>query len=175
MRVQIRVRLGLQRLLPPWLGQPAGRAHTSIRTSGLSSLVRYSPSETLHDHGHISPSQFAQNNELTRAVHISAGPSNSVVIDRQKMYWMAGKWKTSGEGVSLCFPPLTKKQCLNSFTSHHRLWWIPLLLFSLHSRHHGLQGLPRVQRWSDAFCACAGRRSGRGCDDDCVWAGGDEL
>ena len=28
---------------------------------------------------------------MTRAIQISAGPTNSVVIDRQKMYWMAGK------------------------------------------------------------------------------------
>ncbi|KAH8111777.1 RCC1/BLIP-II [Phellopilus nigrolimitatus] len=35
-----------------------------------------------------------------RAIHVSAGPSNSIVLDRQKMYYMAGKWKNSGEGSS---------------------------------------------------------------------------
>ena len=35
--------------------------------------------------------QFANSNELMRAYLVSAGPTNSVVIDRQRMYWMAGK------------------------------------------------------------------------------------
>ncbi|KAI0358134.1 RCC1/BLIP-II [Trametes cingulata] len=42
--------------------------------------------------------QFAGPNEATRGVQIVAGPSNSVVIDRQAMYWMAGKWKNTGDG-----------------------------------------------------------------------------
>ncbi|PPQ94709.1 hypothetical protein CVT25_009564 [Psilocybe cyanescens] len=42
--------------------------------------------------------QFAGPNETTMACDIVAGPSNSVVVDNQKMYWMAGKWKNSGEG-----------------------------------------------------------------------------
>jgi len=44
--------------------------------------------------------QFAGPNELTRAALIAAGPSSSAVVDRQKMYWMAGKWKNTGEGSS---------------------------------------------------------------------------
>lgn len=35
--------------------------------------------------------QFAGPNELTMARAIAAGPTNSVVIDKQGMYWMAGK------------------------------------------------------------------------------------
>ena len=35
--------------------------------------------------------QFAGPNELTMARGIAAGPANSVVIDKQGMYWMAGK------------------------------------------------------------------------------------
>lgn len=31
---------------------------------------------------------------------VVAGPSNSVVIDKQGMYWMAGKWKNTGDGSS---------------------------------------------------------------------------
>jgi len=42
--------------------------------------------------------QFAGDHELVRGHSIAAGPTNSVVVDRQKMYQMAGKWKTSGEG-----------------------------------------------------------------------------
>ncbi|KAF8194680.1 regulator of chromosome condensation 1/beta-lactamase-inhibitor protein II [Pholiota molesta] len=44
--------------------------------------------------------QFAGPNEATMASGIVAGPSSSVVIDKQGMYWMAGKWKNSGEGSS---------------------------------------------------------------------------
>ncbi|KAI0718012.1 RCC1/BLIP-II [Cerioporus squamosus] len=42
--------------------------------------------------------QFSGPNELTAAVHVNAGPSNSVVIDKQGMYWIAGKWKNTGDG-----------------------------------------------------------------------------
>lgn len=35
--------------------------------------------------------QFAGPNEATMASGIVAGPSSSVVIDKQGMYWMAGK------------------------------------------------------------------------------------
>ncbi|KAH6915623.1 regulator of chromosome condensation 1/beta-lactamase-inhibitor protein II [Coprinopsis sp. MPI-PUGE-AT-0042] len=41
--------------------------------------------------------QFATENP---AVDVEAGPTCSVVIDKQGMYWMAGKWKNSGEGSS---------------------------------------------------------------------------
>nr|GAT55086.1 predicted protein [Mycena chlorophos] len=43
---------------------------------------------------------FAGPNEHLRATIVCAGPSNSVVVDRQGMYWMAGKWKNTGEGSS---------------------------------------------------------------------------
>ena len=39
--------------------------------------------------------QFAGPNEATMGAAIAAGPSNSVVIDKQGMYWMAGKVLTS--------------------------------------------------------------------------------
>ncbi|KAG8975027.1 hypothetical protein FRC05_006450 [Tulasnella sp. 425] len=41
---------------------------------------------------------FSGENEITRGLFITAGPTNSVVVDRQRMYQMAGKWKNSGEG-----------------------------------------------------------------------------
>ncbi|TFY68028.1 hypothetical protein EVJ58_g1267 [Rhodofomes roseus] len=44
--------------------------------------------------------QFASPNELTTGADVTAGPSNSVVVDKQGMYWMAGKWKTTGDGSS---------------------------------------------------------------------------
>ncbi|KAI0032961.1 RCC1/BLIP-II [Vararia minispora EC-137] len=44
--------------------------------------------------------QFTGPNEKTMGMMIVAGPTNSVVIDKQGMYWMAGKWKNSGDGSS---------------------------------------------------------------------------
>ncbi|KAF8991061.1 regulator of chromosome condensation 1/beta-lactamase-inhibitor protein II [Cyathus striatus] len=44
--------------------------------------------------------QFTGPNKATLAQAIAAGPTNSVVVDNQGMYWMAGKWKNSGEGSS---------------------------------------------------------------------------
>ncbi|KAJ7594389.1 regulator of chromosome condensation 1/beta-lactamase-inhibitor protein II [Mycena floridula] len=44
--------------------------------------------------------QFAGPNEATMGSFVAAGPTNSVVIDKQSMYWMAGKWKNSGDGSS---------------------------------------------------------------------------
>ncbi|KAF8550733.1 RCC1/BLIP-II [Imleria badia] len=44
--------------------------------------------------------QFAGPGEMTMGSQIVAGPTNTVVIDKQRMYWMAGKWKNSGEGSS---------------------------------------------------------------------------
>jgi len=35
--------------------------------------------------------QFAGPNELTMARTIAAGPTNSIVVDKQGMFWMAGK------------------------------------------------------------------------------------
>ena len=43
--------------------------------------------------------QFAGPNEVTMAAHVIAGPSCSVVIDKQAMFWMAGKWKNTGDGA----------------------------------------------------------------------------
>ncbi|KAK7031433.1 PHD-type domain-containing protein [Favolaschia claudopus] len=43
---------------------------------------------------------FAGPNEMLMGAFVAAGPSNSVVVDRQGMYWMTGKWKNSGEGSS---------------------------------------------------------------------------
>lgn len=41
---------------------------------------------------------FAGPNPATTAKEIAAGPANTVVIDKQNMYWMAGKWKNTGDG-----------------------------------------------------------------------------
>ncbi|KAJ3576562.1 hypothetical protein NP233_g354 [Leucocoprinus birnbaumii] len=44
--------------------------------------------------------QFSGSNDASLASIISAGPTSSVIIDKQGMYYMAGKWKNSGEGSS---------------------------------------------------------------------------
>ncbi|GAA99083.1 uncharacterized protein L969DRAFT_87130 [Mixia osmundae IAM 14324] len=45
-------------------------------------------------------SQFAQTNVLMRASYICCGPQNSFVIDGQRMLYLFGRWKTSGDGSS---------------------------------------------------------------------------
>lgn len=44
--------------------------------------------------------QFAGPNPSTMGADICAGPSSSIVADKQGMFYMAGKWKNSGEGSS---------------------------------------------------------------------------
>ncbi|KAH9926935.1 RCC1/BLIP-II [Fomitopsis serialis] len=44
--------------------------------------------------------QFAGPKEITMGTEVAAGPTNSVVIDKQGMFWMAGKWKMTGDGSS---------------------------------------------------------------------------
>ena len=39
----------------------------------------------------IVPIQFAGPNAATMGADVIAGPTNTVVIDKQHMYWMAGK------------------------------------------------------------------------------------
>lgn len=41
--------------------------------------------------------QFASDEAIGGSL-VVAGPTNSAVIDKQGMYWMAGKWKNSGDG-----------------------------------------------------------------------------
>lgn len=42
--------------------------------------------------------QFSRMNPITRAKDIVAGPTSTVIIDRQRILWLTGKWKTSGDG-----------------------------------------------------------------------------
>lgn len=43
---------------------------------------------------------FARENVASRAKHVVAGPTNTVVIDNSATYYLSGKWKTSGDGGS---------------------------------------------------------------------------
>ncbi len=76
--------------------------------------------------------QFAGPNELSKAVHVNAGPSNSVVIDKQGMYWIAGKWKNTGDGawiMQLCVK-LHTDSCPGV-----RVWRTALLYIQVYSRN----------------------------------------
>ncbi|TFY60833.1 hypothetical protein EVG20_g7279, partial [Dentipellis fragilis] len=42
--------------------------------------------------------QFAGPQPMMMGAIVAAGPSNSVVVDKQGMYYMAGKWKNTGDG-----------------------------------------------------------------------------
>ncbi|KIY46829.1 RCC1/BLIP-II protein [Fistulina hepatica ATCC 64428] len=44
--------------------------------------------------------QFSGPIKATMGALVVAGPANSVVVDNQGMYYMAGKWKNTGEGSS---------------------------------------------------------------------------
>ncbi|KZV87496.1 RCC1/BLIP-II protein [Exidia glandulosa HHB12029] len=41
---------------------------------------------------------FTGEHEEQRAWKVFAGPTNCIVVDRQRVTWIAGKWKTSGDG-----------------------------------------------------------------------------
>lgn len=44
--------------------------------------------------------KFSTEAVALRGERVIAGPTSSAVIDRQGMYWLAGKWKISGDGKS---------------------------------------------------------------------------
>ena len=76
--------MGLQRLLSSWLGESSRYFEAQGGTAG----------ESKHDLLYcidIIVLQFAGPNVATMGAAIAAGPTNSVVIDKQGMYWMAGK------------------------------------------------------------------------------------
>lgn len=70
-----------------------------LKLKVLVVLVLLKPSQTeLHS---LSRSVLdSRDNVLTRAAQIYAGPSCSAVIDNQRTYWLAGKWKNTGAGGS---------------------------------------------------------------------------
>ncbi|RUS17954.1 regulator of chromosome condensation 1/beta-lactamase-inhibitor protein II [Endogone sp. FLAS-F59071] len=44
--------------------------------------------------------QFASSNELTHASTIACGSTCSMALDRQRQFWLWGKWKNTGDGSS---------------------------------------------------------------------------
>ncbi|KAG6843204.1 hypothetical protein H0H93_001879, partial [Arthromyces matolae] len=45
----------------------------------------------------LKPKAVPQFTGATAGAKIVAGPSSSAVVDKQGMYWLAGKWKNSGD------------------------------------------------------------------------------
>ena len=76
--------------------------------------------------------QFAGPNEATMASAIAAGPTNSVVIDKQGMYWMAGKWKNSGEGTFSSYLSTSRNQDL----CKSRFIRVTVLHIPIHAGYH---------------------------------------
>lgn len=51
-----------------------------------------------HDAAPTPVQQFDRENEKLKARKIIAGPTASIAIDGQEQYWLAGKWKITGQG-----------------------------------------------------------------------------
>ena len=87
----------------------------------------------------LTPKAVAQFTDAMAAVHVIAGPSNSVVLDKQGMYWMAGKWKNTGDGQSLPDRPpgiLITGLVLTIDAVLLRFWWSALLHLQIHPEYH---------------------------------------
>ncbi|KAF8318741.1 RCC1/BLIP-II [Clavulina sp. PMI_390] len=48
----------------------------------------------------VTVGKFSVDRQNMRGERVIAGPTSSAVIDRQGQYWLAGKWKISGDGSS---------------------------------------------------------------------------
>jgi alpha-tubulin suppressor-like RCC1 family protein len=46
----------------------------------------------------VAVGQFAKANVALRAQTVSCGPANTTVVDRMGIYYIAGRWKTTGDG-----------------------------------------------------------------------------
>lgn len=84
-----------------------------------------------------------RDNILTRAAQVIAGPTNTVVIDRQRTYWLAGK-----VSEDLGYYTLAD---LVDVVEEHRRWWCRTGLHDLQvsARAHGVQDVSCVPRRSD--------------------------
>ena len=79
------VRVGLQWILPTWIGKSSRRVETQGGTPGML----LPPLDLIHVTDYVK--KFAGPNDIQMGAQVVAGPTNSVVIDKQGMYWMAGK------------------------------------------------------------------------------------
>ena len=73
--------------------------------------------------------QFSGPNDIVRAVKVVAGPSNSVVIDRQGMYWMTGK--VSVVSIPEAYSLIDGLVFRYSSVEEHRRWLIGATLVNL--------------------------------------------
>jgi len=78
---------------------------------------------------------------------VVAGPSNTVVVDKQGMYWMAGKVRrvTCSRGLQLIFANsgrtvgmvLTENiSTSNSLILQYRLFWVAILILPIHAGYY---------------------------------------
>jgi hypothetical protein len=75
--------------------------------------------------------QFAGPNEATMGAQICAGPTSSVVIDRQGMYWLAGKVSTLSDSLS------GRDPIVGSVEEYwRRIWWSTLVFVPIRARYH---------------------------------------
>ena len=86
--LQACVCLGLQWLLPPGPGESERYVESSGCSPGKSRVTFVTG---IWAHNILVRTKFAGPNKQYLAAKVSAGPSNSVVIDRQGMYYVAGK------------------------------------------------------------------------------------
>lgn len=76
-----------------------------------------------HDASPTPVQQFDRDNDKLRATQVIAGPTSSVVLDGQKTFWLAGKWKSTGDGGTgqgFMYFKCKSFFCLLNF---QRSWW----------------------------------------------------
>ena len=96
----------------------------------------------------LKPKVVAQFSGSNGAVYVAAGPTNSVVVDKQHMYFMAGK---------VCRLPSAPNPSLLTFMSVEKqrggLFRFAMVHVPLYARHHGLQSDARELRRRDPLGA----------------------
>lgn len=65
---------------------------------GFAGYGRLGLGNAIDQYNPVLVPQFARENVHSRAEAVYAGPTNSVVVDKSAAFYLAGKWKTSGDG-----------------------------------------------------------------------------
>jgi len=141
--------MGIQRLLP--IGTRTSEGHAFPCTCPSRTPPPLHESLVTTPCSHLIVSQFTGPNASSMGQIVVAGPSNSVVIDKQGMYWMAGKvshFQLYRNGSNLTFPLYSGKtremvspRYLNVFfgtltAADPRFCWIPVHPLPSHPGYH---------------------------------------
>jgi hypothetical protein len=102
--------------------------------------------------------KFSTEAVALRGERVIAGPTSSAVIDRQGMYWLAGKWKISGDGksfISAAYPaprilPLPIVSVICSLAAAYRIEWATLFELPVFPGHLVGQS-PFLHRCGESF------------------------